>query len=138
MIGFSPFTLDKGVCYALKFAPAKQYGELSLASMIVPELADALDLHVCTSSCECDIMGTKECKEKGEQHRCLCHPHFTGRDCSLCQEGYYRNAEGFCELGSQCADLGGAVDCNFHGTCYQEGPAAICECDPGFADDGLD
>ena len=37
-----------------------------------------------------------------------------------------------------CVDLGGEEDCNGHGTCYQEGPTAICECDYGFTDNGLD
>ena len=61
VLGFAPFTLDKGVCYTLKFAPSKNWGEISLASMIVPDMIEYLDLTVCTSSCECDFLGTKDC-----------------------------------------------------------------------------
>lgn len=107
--------------------------------MIVPELADALDFKVCTSACDCDIQGTLQCRDtKAGEHRCKCHPHFTGADCSECADGYYRNADGFCELGSTCEDLGGEENCNRRGTCFQEGPKAVCECDLGFTDDGLD
>lgn len=108
--------------------------------MIVPDLSDSLDFHVCMSACECDVQGTLECKEDnmGQHHICRCHPHFGGDDCSMCDEGYYRNAEGFCELASLCEEYGGDENCNNHGTCIQEGPKAVCECDPGFTDDGLD
>ena len=89
-----------------------------MANTIVPELADSLDMRICTSACECDVLGTARCVEKDGQHRCQCHPHFKGKDCSECTDGYYRNADGFCELGSICAELGGDEDCNGHGTCY--------------------
>ena len=89
------------------FAPSKGYGDVTLANTIVPDLADSLDMHICTSACECDVIGTLQCVEKNGKHKCKCHPHFTGPDCSECEEGYYRNADGFCELGSLCADLGG-------------------------------
>ena len=107
--------------------------------MVMPEVAGSLDLQVCMSACECDRIGTKECVEDQRgNHLCKCHAHFTGIHCTECDEGYYRNGEGYCEKVSTCADIGGEEDCSGHGTCYQEGPTAICECDPGFANDGLD
>ena len=71
---------------------------MSLAPMVKPELADSLDLHVCASGCECDAIGTEDCVDYEGEHVCLCHPHFIGTDCSECEEGYYRNGDGFCEL----------------------------------------
>ena len=140
VLGFAPHTLEKGVCYILKFAPAWGFGGVSLAPMLKPEYADSLDLHVCASGCDCDVTGTEDCvflEETGD-HVCLCHPHFLGVDCSECEEGYYRNGDGYCEMAHTCAELGGNEDCNDHGTCYQEGPTAVCQCDPGFTNNGLD
>ena len=134
VLAFAPYTLEKGTCYALKFAPSRG---VSLAAMLKPEIEAGLDLHMCVSGCECDVLGTEECLEDDEGHVCVCHPHFTGDDCSECAEGFYRNSDGFCEKGSVCADLGGEEDCHGFGTCYQEGEAAVCDCDPGFANDGL-
>ena len=108
-----------------------------MAAMVKEEIKAGLDLHMCVSGCECDVLGTEECLEDDDGHVCVCHPHFAGEDCSECAEGYYRNADGFCEKGSVCADLGGEEDCHGFGTCYQEGEAAVCECDPGFTNDGL-
>ena len=138
VVGFAPYTLVKGTCYKLTFQPATIIGGVSLHAMVKPEVIDSLDLHVCASACECDYIGTAECLEDDSgAHQCLCHPHFQGEYCEECADGYYRNEDGFCELGSVCADLGGDEYCSGHGTCYQEGPVAVCDCDPGFADDGL-
>lgn len=106
--------------------------------MVHPSIIDSLDLHVCASACECDVIGTAECIEDGIDHVCLCHPLFHGEFCDQCESGFFRNSDGYCEASSLCADLGGEEYCNNHGTCYQEGPAAICDCDPGFANLGLD
>jgi hypothetical protein len=45
---------------------------------------------------------------------------------------------GECTLGSKCADEGGSETCNGHGSCEQVGAHAVCHCDAGFADDGLE
>lgn len=39
--------------------------------------------------------------------------------------------------GSACEQDGGSEDCNGHGTCYSIDGQATCECDSGFANDGL-
>ena len=91
--------------------------------MVSVSVAESEDLRVCTSACECDTIGTLKCIEapKGssteEKYKCKCHPHFMGDDCSVCEKGYYRNDDGFCEKASLCADLGGDEDCHSHGEC---------------------
>lgn len=94
---------------------------------------------VCTSACDCDPIGTADCIEDHDgTNVCVCHPKFTGLDCSECIDGYYRNADGFCERVSLCQRNGGEEMCNGHGRCEQEGNTAVCYCDHGFANDGLD
>lgn len=95
--------------------------------MVTPQVADSKDLTICTSGCECDIQGTQECVEQGTDfHYCKCHAHFTGEDCSVCEDGYYRNSDGFCEKTSLCVEFGGLEDCNGHGLCEQITGVAVC------------
>ena len=140
VLGFAPYNLEPGVCYKLTIIKPKSFfGGTSLHSMVNKEFADLPDMKVCTSSCNCDVLGTRECVEDHSgEHVCVCHPHFTGPDCSQCEPGFYRNIDGFCEKDSLCVYMGGSEDCNKHGECYQEGQVAICLCDEGFTHDGLD
>ena len=67
VLGFAPYTLEKGVCYKLGFAKPEysMFGsEVSMYNMLIPELAGSLDLKVCTSGCECDVLGTLKCEER--------------------------------------------------------------------------
>jgi len=150
VLSFAPYTLEKDRCYKLVFGPdpavdgtglgAEVYFPSNpLKSMISKEMMDSDDMRICTSSCNCDGLGTAQClKLDSGAHMCHCHAKFTGDDCSKCVEGYFRNSDGFCEKTGVCADQGGDEDCNGHGKCEQVGPTAVCQCDPGFAHDGLD
>ena len=143
IVSWSPYTLQAGVCYKLKFGHPQGLffggSPTDLAAMMSAHLEDSPEMHVCASGCNCDLLGTLDCiMDEHDEPVCICHPHFQGEDCSECADGFYRNHDGFCEKASLCADLGGQEDCAGHGTCIQEGPAAICQCDHGFANDGLD
>jgi hypothetical protein len=136
MLFFSPFAMEKGQCYQIRV----QFTS-TLANFMTAEIEAGDDMTVCTSKCNCDPTGTKECIE-GESWRkaptCVCHRDYEGLDCGTCAAGFFKNDDGYCEKEAKCADEGGDVDCNGHGTCMQEGPIARCECHQGFSDDGLD
>ena len=63
VIGWAPFLLEKGQCYKLMFngQSGKGWNDNPLMSMLKPEVADAEDMHVCMSECDCDVIGTAEC-----------------------------------------------------------------------------
>jgi hypothetical protein len=63
VVGWSPFLLEKGQCYKLMFngQSGNGWNDNPLASMLRPEVADAEDMHVCMSECDCDVIGTAEC-----------------------------------------------------------------------------
>ena len=91
---------------------------------------------ICASNCQCDWDGTSHCDEATGV--CNCKFPFSGEDCSKCQKGHTKNpVTGKCQKGNLCLDHGGKVDCNGHGECDQHGENAICTCDAGFVDDGL-
>ena len=136
MLYFSAFSMDKGQCYALRF----QFTS-SLANFLTTEVEGGDDMIVCTSKCNCDPIGTKQCIEDDIQHKapvCVCHPDHEGPDCGECRENHFKNDDGYCEKEKKCVEFGGDEDCNGHGVCLQEGPVARCECYQGFSDDGLD
>ena len=114
VINFSPYTLEKGTCYKLYLGDSPKGPGIShmhnneLSMMVAPQINESLDLHVCTTACDCDNLGTAECADNDEgQKICVCHPFFTGYDCSECVHGYYRNQDGYCEKSSTCVENGG-------------------------------
>lgn len=133
---FSPFAMEKGMCYQLRFQPGS-----ALAPFVSGTIESGEDLIVCASSCNCDPVGTRQCIEdnKGDGGAfCHCHKEFEGPECGRCKAGHFKNDDGYCEKQTRCEELGGDVNCNGHGVCIQDGPVARCECHPGFSDDGLD
>lgn len=120
---FKANTLDKGKCYTMKFG-----GNLKEIKY---------DYELCTSKCSCNSVGTSRCDESGEQPVCVCHATFDGPDCSKCAKGYALDKDGYCLRESLCADQGGTETCQNHGTCVQMGGIARCDCDTGFANEGL-
>ena len=90
---------------------------------------------MCTSSCQCDGRGTQRCIE--DSQTCICRFGHTGPDCSECAEGFSLKDDGTCVKASLCAELGGTETCQGHGECVQIGDTARCDCDVGFAHDGL-
>jgi len=55
--------LKKGVCYRLRFTHHPNGALQSIANMVSSSIAESEDLKVCTSACECDVIGTIKCTE---------------------------------------------------------------------------
>ena len=127
-VTFPAGSLARGWCYELQIATPAFNTEHDLVKE---------DLNLCMTNCMCDWVGTSKC----EEHTGKCHckfPH-TGPDCSQCEKGHTRDpTSGQCVPASVCVEQGGKEDCNGHGICNMRGNAAVCECDPGFINDGLE
>ena len=132
LLEFHGGSLALGWCHKLQFSPlglgaGPDFDAVRLDS----------DLKICASSCLCNWKGTESCLESERQ--CTCRYPYTGPDCGQCQAGHTMDPDtGECTLGSKCADLGGSERCNDHGQCEQVGAHAVCHCNPGFVDDGLE
>ena len=71
VLAFSPYSLEQGTCYRLKFNFIPNGSLQSISQMVLPAVAESDDLKVCTSGCECDVQGTAECLEiDGGIHVC--------------------------------------------------------------------
>jgi hypothetical protein len=127
-VTFPAGSLARGWCYELQIGTPAFNTEHDLVKE---------DLNLCMTNCMCDWVGTSKC----EEHTGKCHckfPH-TGPDCSQCEKGHTRDpTSGQCVSASVCIEQGGKEDCNGHGICNMRGNAAVCECDPGFINDGLE
>jgi hypothetical protein len=97
------------------------------------------DLKICATptECHCNWAGTKHCAE--DTGICECKWPHIGKDCSLCDKGHVKDpGTGRCVPANKCKDNGGTEDCQGHGICVQKGDIAQCNCNPGFANDGLE
>jgi hypothetical protein len=135
LLEFSGGSLARGWCHKLHFADTGPFGG---PDFDVEHLSGGLK--VCASSCLCNWKGTESCSEdEGLGGGCQCREPYTGPDCGQCKAGHTLNpGTGECTLASACAGSGGADPCNGHGQCEQVGAQAVCHCEPGFADDGLE
>lgn len=129
LLQFRGGSLARGWCHKLELSgggPGPDFDEKLLAS----------DLEICASNCLCSWKGTSSCHE--DTGKCTCKFPYAGEDCSQCEVGHSLDPDsGECVLGSTCAALGGLEDCSGHGVCEQRGQHAICQCSPGFVNDGL-
>ena len=53
MLFFSPFAMEKGQCYQLRFQPGS-----ALAPFVSTSVESGEDMVICASNCNCDPVGT--------------------------------------------------------------------------------
>ena len=131
MVQFAAGTIARGWQHRLHLKPLPGVGGMEDEQLV------ALDLALNTTNCLCDPQGTSHCDEAAG----ICHCRFPhdGPDCGRCAEGHYRDPHsGDCRPASKCAEHGGNETCNGHGTCEQRGEEAVCTCNSGFINDGLE
>lgn len=123
--------LARGWCYTLDF-PSEGAGagpDWDLAHL-------GHSREICATSCLCNWPGALGCDE--QTSTCKCQWPYTGADCSACSAGFTLDpATGACTEARTCKEQGGQETCNGHGQCEQVGQRAVCQCEPGFAHDGL-
>lgn len=69
------------------------------------------------------------------QAQCACDVGYAGALCDRCEDGYHRDSNFSCVENTTCAEDN---PCLGSGTCVDDGGAARCACDPGYAGEACD
>lgn len=98
--------------------------------------------------CDPDVCnGHGSCSGSSGSAACTCFAHFVGATCDACATGYTGSTCSACALGyyeypagsGTCIDDPCAPDvCAGQSTCSGSSGAAVCTCDPGYAESGCD